>query len=217
MRRESVVGRPLWEGGWWRDHPEMRAAWPVRLQAAAAGEGPVHHEGPFKTGSGDLRYALDTITAVRDAAGSLDYFIVQGHDITDRVRAELALREKDALLEMAGQMSQMGAWTVDFPGCKLTWSDEVCRIHDVPLGSRPTVEEALGFYHPEARPVVLAAIQDCQENGTPFDKQLQITTKKGHAIWVRVMGEAVRALDGSVIRIQGAIQDITLPSWHGML
>lgn len=211
VRREAVVGRPLWEGGWWRDHPEMRAAWPVRLKAAAAEDGPVHHEGPFKTGTGELRYALDTITAVRDAGGRLDYFIVQGRDITDRVQAELALREKDALLEMAGQMAHMGAWTVDFPGAQLTWSDEVCRIHDMPLGSRPTPDEALAFYHPDARPEIVAAIQACHEHGTPFDKELQITTRKGCAIWVRVMGEAVRALDGTVKRIQGAIQDITLP------
>src|SRR5690606_1292660 len=42
-----------------------------------------------------------------------------------------------------------------------------------------------------------------------FDLELELITARGQRRWVRSIGEAVRDLDGAVVRIQGAIQDIS--------
>ena len=44
---------------------------------------------------GELRYALNSVTALRDEQGELEYFLCEGVDITERKRAEAALREAD--------------------------------------------------------------------------------------------------------------------------
>src|SRR5690606_7146549 len=45
--------------------------------------------------------------------------------------------------------------------------------------------------------------------GAPFDLELRFRTAKGREIWVRAIGEAGRAEDGSVATVHGAIQDIS--------
>jgi PAS domain S-box-containing protein len=64
------------------------------------------------------------------------------------------------------------------------------------------------FYAPQARAAVQAAFQAGLDHGTPWDLELPLQTAKGRAIWVRSQGTAVMEA-GRVIRLLGAIQDIT--------
>jgi PAS domain S-box-containing protein len=70
------------------------------------------------------------------------------------------------------------------------------------------VATAIGFYAPEARPAIEAAVAACIADGTPFDLELPLVTATGALRWVRSVGEPDRDADG-ICRIHGAIQDIT--------
>ncbi|WP_188709007.1 PAS domain-containing sensor histidine kinase [Polaromonas eurypsychrophila] len=50
---------------------------------------------------------------------------------------------------------------------------------------------------------------ECLENGTPFDVQVEMVTGTGRLIWVRSLGQAVRDGKGNMVRMQGALQDVT--------
>lgn len=91
----------------------------------------------------------------------------------------------------------------------MTWSDEVCEIHEVPPGHDPTVEGGLSFYTPEWREHVRQAFFRCVENGEPIDQVLEITTARGNRRWVHTIGEAVRDARGQIVEVHGAFQDIT--------
>jgi signal transduction histidine kinase len=123
--------------------------------------------------------------------------------------AEEGLKRSQVLAHMAGRLSRMGAWSVEIPGFKVAFSDEVCAIHEVPPGFTPTVEEAIRFYAPEFIGPITEAFEACARHGTPFDIELQIITAKGRRIWVRSIGEAERDVAGVILRVQGAFQDIT--------
>ena len=69
----------------------------------------------------------------------------------DLLREAQDLQRSQTLLRMAGRLSRMGAWSVELPAFKVTLSDEVCAIHEMPPGFAPTVEEAIQFYAPEFR------------------------------------------------------------------
>ena len=58
----------------------------------------------------------------------------------------------------------------------VTWSDEVCRIHEVPVGTAPSVEQAIAFYAPEFRETIRDNFEACVRDGTSFDLELQIIT-----------------------------------------
>ena len=106
--REAVVGRLFWDTVWWKNLPEARAAWPDRLRAAAAASGPLRSEDQFHSASGELRTAQAAITAVRDERGRLDFFIVQGSDVTEQRAAELQRRNLEQQLREAQKLEAIG-------------------------------------------------------------------------------------------------------------
>ena len=114
-----------------------------------------------------------------------------------------------AMLRIAGRVARLGGWTIELPSRTLTWSDENCAIHDVPPGYKPTLEEGIGYFPPEHREEVMRLVDACARDGTPYDFELPKFTATGRKIWVRSIGEAVRDADGTIIRLQGAFQDIS--------
>ncbi|WP_161799047.1 ATP-binding protein [Caenimonas sp. SL110] len=124
-------------------------------------------------------------------------------------RAEDQLREMQSLLHMAAQMGRLGAWSYVVGERCVTWSEEVCAIHHLASGARPTPEEALAFFSPEYRDAMSAMISKSLADGTPFDIEGEIITARGQRVWVRAIGEAQWDVDGRVCRLQGAMQDIS--------
>jgi two-component system cell cycle sensor histidine kinase/response regulator CckA len=106
-------------------------------------------------------------------------------------------------------MARLGGWVVEVPPARCLWSAEVCEIHDVPVGTCPTVEEGIAFYAPSWRDKIQRVFSECLEQGTPWDEEMQIRTAKDRLVWVRVIGQAVRDGHGQIIRVHGAFQDIT--------
>jgi PAS domain S-box-containing protein len=106
--REEVVGRLFWDTAWWQNLPEARAAWPDRLRAAAGADGPLRSEDQFHSASGELRTAQAAITAVRDERGRVEFFIVQGSDVTEQRAAELQRRRLEQQLREAQKLEAIG-------------------------------------------------------------------------------------------------------------
>ncbi|NRF67363.1 EAL domain-containing protein [Aquincola sp. S2] len=126
----------------------------------------------------------------------------------ERRNAEEKLRKSEALLRIAGRTARLGGWALDLPD-RITWSDEVCAIHEMPTGTLPSLEQALGFYTPPSREAIGNAFEACARRGTPFDLELELITLNRSRIWARAIGEAQRNAAGAITRIQGAFQDIT--------
>ncbi len=118
------------------------------------------------------------------------------------------LHENEALLRLASHAARLGAWSFELPSQRLTWSEEVCAIHEMPLGTEPTVAQAIEFYAPEFRSEITARFTECVGEGTPFDVELQVITAKQRRIWVRAIGQAERGSDGAIARVLGAFQEI---------
>jgi PAS domain S-box-containing protein len=123
--------------------------------------------------------------------------------------ARRKLEESQALLRMASELAQLGAWTVELADSKVTWTEEVYQIHDLPEDTPLALERAIDFYAPGDRESIRAALGACRDRGIPYDLELQIVTAKGRRVWVRTMGEAVRDEQGQIVRLQGTFQDIS--------
>lgn len=134
----------------------------------------------------------------------------QRRHMEDALRASVnRLNRQQALLSMASRLGRLGAWEVELPSLQVTWSDELCIIHDVPPGYSPSFDDAVAFYVPEDRAHFVDAFSACVGDGRPFDLELQIVTAGGRRVSVRSIGEAVRDACGAIARVQGAFQDIT--------
>lgn len=119
------------------------------------------------------------------------------------------LRADRDLLRRVQRVAQVGGWEMDLETGTLTWTTEVYRIHDLPLDYDPSVEKALQFYAPEARPQLRAALDRCLDDGRSFDLELPLDTAEGHRRWVRTRGDVVPDANGMPLTIIGTLQDVT--------
>lgn len=103
-------------------------------------------------------------------------------------------------------IANIGVWELNPTTHDLYWSDQTYRIHEIPVGSKIDVANAINFYAPSARPTITKAVEKGLQ-GTPWDLELPFITAKGRRIWVRAMG-ALRDIEGET-RLVGIFQDIT--------
>lgn len=130
-------------------------------------------------------------------------------DISERKIAEEKLKESYSLLRIAGEKAKLGGWNVNLKENRAFWSEEVAKIHEMPIGYSPLVEEGINFYAPEWHDKIGRVFTDCAEKGIPYDEEMEIITSTGKRIWVRTIGEAVRNEKGEIYKIEGAFQDIS--------
>ncbi|MBU2548385.1 MAG: PAS domain S-box protein [Proteobacteria bacterium] len=134
-------------------------------------------------------------------------------DMTERVRAEEALRQSEALLKATQRLARVGGWEWDARAQSVYWTDEVYRIHgfspdEFDPGSREHLDRGFQCYDPEDRPVIETAFNACVREGRPFDLEFPLTTGRGRRIWIRTMARP-EIENGEIVKVLGNIMDIT--------
>jgi PAS domain S-box-containing protein len=119
--RQAVLGQFFWDTPWWEGLPEMRAAWPGRLAAAAHADSPVFSEGQYLA-RGEVRTAASTLTAVKADDGEVKFFIFEASDVTERRRAEEARRKSEALASAVLASALDAVIIVDHHGMVVEWN-----------------------------------------------------------------------------------------------
>ncbi|MDP1534565.1 MAG: PAS domain S-box protein, partial [Rubrivivax sp.] len=125
-----------------------------------------------------------------------------------RQQAQQQLHDSIALLDRMGEVADVGGWALDAGSCDLSWTAHTYRLHELPPGPAPTLEQAIAFYPPQVQPLVEATIREALANATPFDLELPFVTATGRARWVRALGRP-ELEQGRVTRLNGAFVDIT--------
>lgn len=161
------------------------------------------------TGVPGQRLFHSTRAPYRDKRGELIGVIGIARDVTDDRLAQLALSDSQAMLEMAGRVAKVGGWMLDVASGQLYWSDVVATLHDEPAEHSPSLEAGLASFTDEYRDLMREAVERCVAVGVPYDLEAEKVSRSGRRFWVRTMGEAVRDAEGRIVRIQGALQDIT--------
>jgi PAS domain S-box-containing protein len=190
-------------------HPDDRAAVDAAFVASAGLLAPQSIEHRVPLADGRVKTVEERWQVFRNAEGTPVQALGTCQDITGRKQAEELLRRSQAMVQLAGHMARLGAWSVDLPSMTVHWSDVVAAIHEEPAGISPTVEAAIAYYAPEHRDIMSAHVTRCVQEGTPFDLELQIVTATGRRRWVRAIGQPDRDDTGRVVRVQGAFQEIS--------
>ncbi|MDB6132026.1 MAG: hypothetical protein JWM59_269 [Verrucomicrobiales bacterium] len=155
-----------------------------------------------------------TVTVLQDTDGTVTGYLSTAVDITERkemereLRATLRARRKSqALLESASRIARLGYWELPLDGSGLVWSDMMYSIHELPVGTPVSPAQALEFYHPEDR-AAIAEYAAASGEDTPQEFEARLITATGRQIWVHCRKETVRDESGTVIAMQGILQDI---------
>ncbi|MCF8083006.1 MAG: PAS domain S-box protein [Deltaproteobacteria bacterium] len=130
----------------------------------------------------------------------------------ERIQAQKAKSESEALLSRTQQLSHVGSWGLDVPENRLTWSDETYRIFGLnPQEFDATYEAFLDVVHPDDRAKVDKAYSDSLGKGKDT-YEIEYRIVRRHSGEIRhVYEKCVHERDtaGMIVRSIGMIQDIT--------
>jgi PAS domain S-box-containing protein len=104
-------GMPTWEERLQRIHPEDRAKWQGTLDRAITEKSDYEVEFRILLPGGSVKYIYTVGHPVLNASGDLVQFVGSSTDITERKRAEEALRQAQADLAHVSRMTTMGELT----------------------------------------------------------------------------------------------------------
>lgn len=136
------------------------------------------------------------------------FVMVTSEDLTALRRTDERLEQSQSLVRMAGQVARIGGWQLDLASGEMRWSAEIHDVLGVPRGEPPSLEASLSSYPPEHRRRVVAALDACGSEGTPFELEVEVRARQGRRMWVRLIGEPEHDRDHEVVGIRGALQDV---------
>lgn len=189
--------------------PEDRARITELFQACLDHGKPWDDTFQIITAKGRRLWVRSTGEAEYDDTGKI--IIVQGsfQDISELVTTRKRAEQSEMLLSIAGRAVKLGGWRVDLNTQKVMWTNGIAAIHELPPDMPPTIDEGINFFAPEEREAAQKALEECIQNGTPFDDVRDLITAKGNRVRVRSIGVAVKDDKGRIVAVQGAMQDVT--------
>ncbi len=159
---------------------------------------------------GAERVILAAASPIRDTAGRVTGAVAIFQDITERKRAEEALKQSEASLARAQEVARLGNWEWDLTRNKVRWSREVYRIFGLEPGQfGETYEAFLEHVHPDDRAMLDRAVREAVEKGAPFHPDHRVVQPGGTERFVHCEGSVTYDPSGRPLRMFGTIQDVT--------
>lgn len=176
----------------------------------AAGE-PRTVEEPVIVG-GRLRTYLSTKAPLRDSSGAVVGLVGVSTDVTALSEADEEVRRREAQLAEAQALARVGSWEWHVSTGEQSWSEEAFRIFGRdPSEFPPTPEAFLDCVHPDDRQRVADGVAKAIEPGSDgsYEMEHRIIRPDGEERICSCHGRVFFDLDGTPLRMVGAVQDVT--------
>jgi PAS domain S-box-containing protein len=134
------------------------------------------------------------------------------HDELDaRVKERTAaLADANIHLMEAQRVANLGSWSWDVVNNKISWSGQLFDIYGIRADQfKGTLNEFIGFIHPDDRAKVYASIGAALKSGNEFSHAERIIRPDGSIRHLHSIGEVVRDEHGAAMRMLGVCLDVT--------
>ena len=169
------------------------------------------HEFRFRHKDGSYRWILVQASIIPASPGEHRRMLGAHVDITDRKRAEAALRENEALLRESQIAAGVGSYALDIPTGIWRSSDWMDKIFGIDNTYEHTVDGWAGLIHPDDRQMMVEYFRDeVLARGQMFKQEYRIRRPADQAVrWVAGIGKLEFDSQGRPVKLRGTIQDIT--------
>jgi len=150
-----------------------------------------------------------SVVPVFDNKGNCTHLVGSVHDVTERKRAEAALRESGELLKNAERLAHVGSWRWDLSSNEVCWSEEMFHIFGQPPDYAPSYDGVLSAVIPQHRERMRREIRDALADHSGFASEVQITRLNGDLRTINCIGEVLHDDNGRPVSFLGSSQDIT--------
>lgn len=167
---------------------------------------------PMHTGAS---WWVTTLTPLYDAEDRPYRIIGTSIEISDRKKAEQALRDSELLLKETEAISKVGGWFIDLKNKRAECTDELTRILGLPKGllkfsPLQNPDFYLSFLDTKYRRRLQYGYSQLVKKGIELDLELPLTAIDGTHKWVRISARPIRdPQTQEIIKISGSLSDIT--------
>ncbi len=184
--------------------PAIRSIFEKQLR----GEFTLAPEVPMLRKDGSVFYA--DINSARVTLGGKACLVGIFRDITERMLADAALREREKQLAESQRIAHIGSWEHNLTTGRIVWSDELFRI----LGLDPRKDQAdfkafVDRIHPDDRAALKRAIDETVKTGKHFSIDYRVNLPDGGTRVILAQAELIHDATGMQNILSGTGQDIT--------
>jgi two-component system, cell cycle sensor histidine kinase and response regulator CckA len=202
---ELVVGKFIWEVVGDDAYAELRP----HVDRVLAGSR-VEFESMVPYERIGRQYIHCAVAPELDAAGQVAGLVAVITDISDRKRADLALRESEARLTLAKEAAGLALWSWDPATGETSFSPEFHALYGLLPDATLSFEEWRDrFLHPDDRAAVLEELEAALRGPRPFDGQFRIVRPGGEVRWVVARGRLMQNGGDHGSRLMGVTFDVT--------
>jgi PAS domain S-box-containing protein len=138
------------------------------------------------------------------------YFVAVFDVITERVEREHRLKQAQARLSLAQQLSRSGVWDWDIASGTLYWTPEMINLLGLdPAETVPTFDIWHRAVHPDDIELAGARLNSAVQMRTPFFSEYRVIRPDGQLRWIRAYGDTLYDDEGQPHRMLGLCIDVT--------
>jgi PAS domain S-box-containing protein len=158
---------------------------------------------------GVARIWIEQCVPLKDGEGRITGVSISAEEVTERKRAEQALRESEERLRLAQRAAHVGIWDWDLRSGEVRWTPELEQIYGLEPGSVRAYEDFSRRVHPGDLAALEASWKDAVAEHRGFEVEFRVVQPGGELVWVHSRGAAAYDEDGAAIRLFGVNLDIT--------